>query len=89
MGGCNERWDEPGTMSRGGNEETCPCETCGQETRMLATKRCDACYEFETRLDRYLIRGGAKARSVVVVSLVAFGLPVAEMNQVRKIWGFK
>ncbi len=34
--------------------ETTACETCGAVTRMLGTKRCDNCYEVESRLDKYL-----------------------------------
>lgn len=32
-------------------EETVPCELCGRDTRMLGTKRCDGCWELETRID--------------------------------------
>ena len=30
-------------------ERTIPCELCGSPTRMLGTKRCDRCWELETR----------------------------------------
>jgi ribosomal protein L37E len=30
--------------------ETCPCELCGKPTFMTGTKRCDACWELETRV---------------------------------------
>lgn len=30
--------------------ETVPCELCGKPTRMLGTKRCDGCWELETRI---------------------------------------
>ena len=30
--------------------ETVPCELCGKPTRMLWTKRCDGCWELETRI---------------------------------------
>lgn len=33
---------------------TIPCETCGDPTPMLGTKRCDGCWEVETRLLSYL-----------------------------------
>ncbi len=35
-------------------EETIPCETCGQPTPMLGTKRCDGCWEVEHRLGDYM-----------------------------------
>ena len=30
--------------------ESVPCELCGRLTRMLGTKRCDGCWELETRI---------------------------------------
>ena len=30
--------------------ETVPCKLCGKETKMTGTKRCDACWELETRI---------------------------------------
>lgn len=50
-------------------EETTPCKTCGQPTRMLGTKLCDACWETEFRLADYLRRGGEKARAFVAMTL--------------------
>lgn len=32
-------------------EPTVPCGLCGVQTRMLGTKRCDRCYELETRVN--------------------------------------
>ncbi len=32
------------------DKETVPCELCGRDTRMLGTKRCDGCWELETRI---------------------------------------
>jgi hypothetical protein len=34
--------------------ETIPCETCGEPTTFTGTKRCNNCYEVESRLDKYL-----------------------------------
>jgi hypothetical protein len=34
--------------------DTVACETCGQPTRSKGTKRCDPCWEVETRLPFYL-----------------------------------
>ena len=31
-----------------------PCETCGDPTTFLGTKRCNGCWEVETRLSSYL-----------------------------------
>jgi len=30
--------------------ETVPCELCGEPTYMKGTKRCDMCWELETRI---------------------------------------
>lgn len=35
-------------------QETVPCETCGEPTTYTGTKRCNNCHEVESRLDRYL-----------------------------------
>jgi hypothetical protein len=35
-------------------QETVPCETCGDPTTYTGTKRCNNCYEVESRLDSYL-----------------------------------
>lgn len=35
-------------------QETVPCETCGEPTTYTGTKRCNNCYEVETRLDKFL-----------------------------------
>ncbi len=32
------------------DSETVPCELCGRPTKMLSTKRCDGCWELETRI---------------------------------------
>jgi hypothetical protein len=34
--------------------ETVPCETCGKPTIHLGTKRCNGCWEVESRLGEYL-----------------------------------
>ena len=31
--------------------ETVPCEICGDQTPMTATKRCDRCWELERRIE--------------------------------------
>lgn len=33
-------------------EPTVPCGLCGTPTTMLNTKRCDSCWELETRIQR-------------------------------------
>ena len=37
------------------------CETCGTETTSVGTRRCDTCYEVETRLKNYALYGGVFA----------------------------
>lgn len=32
--------------------ETIPCELCGTPTHFTGTKRCDRCWELETRINR-------------------------------------
>lgn len=32
------------------SEETVPCGLCGKPTRMTGTKRCDGCWELESRI---------------------------------------
>lgn len=56
-------------------DETVPCTTCGQPTRMTGTKKCDWCYEVETRLAGYLRRGGPAARNFVKDALESGGDP--------------
>lgn len=52
---------------------TIPCETCGTPTEFESTKRCNYCWEVESRLAIYLRDGGEKARAFVRVALtVAF-----------------
>jgi hypothetical protein len=34
--------------------ETVPCDTCGQPTPYKGTRRCDNCWEVESRLAAYL-----------------------------------
>jgi hypothetical protein len=34
--------------------EKVPCEICGTETQYTGTKRCDNCWEVETRIDYFL-----------------------------------
>jgi len=41
----NERTTDPRP-----EEERVPCGLCGRPTRMLITKRCDPCWELETRI---------------------------------------
>jgi len=36
-------------------KETVPCTICGDPTWMLGTKLCDACWEFDHRVD-YILR---------------------------------
>jgi hypothetical protein len=43
--------------------------TCKRPTPMGGTKRCDGCWEVESRLERYLIDGGAVARKFVAAAL--------------------
>ena len=55
------------------NIETVPCETCGTPTPMTATKRCNSCWEVESRLRLYLVDGGAKAREFVLDTVAKYG----------------
>lgn len=50
-------------------EKTVPCETCGEPTTKTGTKRCDWCWEVESRLDGYLTRGKANARRILLATL--------------------
>ena len=34
--------------------ETVPCETCRMPTKQRGTKRCDGCWEVESRLEAYI-----------------------------------
>jgi hypothetical protein len=54
--------------------EMCPCETCGQPTPMLGTKRCNGCWEVEHRLRYYLLDGKAKAAANLRRALEEAGL---------------
>lgn len=51
--------------------ESVPCETCGEQTTFTSTKRCNYCWEVETRLGDYLRRGGAKAIGVIVEAVIS------------------
>lgn len=31
-------------------EQTVPCELCGEKTYLIATKRCNGCWELESRI---------------------------------------
>lgn len=42
------------------NEDTVPCETCGQPTIYKGTKRCANCWEVECRLVHYLRSEGGR-----------------------------
>jgi hypothetical protein len=50
-------------------ETEIPCETCERPTSSLGTKRCDWCWEVESRLEDYLRRGGLEAWAFVVKAL--------------------
>lgn len=56
-----------------GFREVVPCETCGTETFMTGTKRCDRCWELERRLADYLAVGGANAFRFVAEALAKAG----------------
>lgn len=42
------------THCRTRTAEFIPCETCGYPTDMFGTKRCNNCWEVESRLNSYL-----------------------------------
>lgn len=46
-----------------------PCSTCGRDTPMCGTQKCDRCWEVESRLRDYLHVGGEKARAFVKQAL--------------------
>ena len=48
-----------------------PCETCGDPTHMISTKRCDGCWEVEHRLRDYLKT--TQGQAVVAKALVQAG----------------
>jgi uncharacterized protein CbrC (UPF0167 family) len=50
-------------------ERPCRCRTCKRPTQMAGTRKCDYCYEVESRLTRYLIDGGKAARKFVAAAL--------------------
>lgn len=52
----------------GSDEEKVPCGTCGKPG-LSGTKRCDWCWEVESRLAEYLTRGRARARVFVLHAL--------------------
>lgn len=45
------------------------CETCGKPTNYLGTRRCNICWEVESRLQSYLCNGKSKARNFVMTQL--------------------
>jgi hypothetical protein len=53
-------------------QETVPCETCGDPTTYTGTKRCNNCYEVESRLDSYL--QNPKALQLIVTKVRAIQL---------------
>lgn len=55
------------------------CETCGEPTHMTATKRCNRCWEIESRLEGYLRDGGVKARRIVTAILSHVPAPKREL----------
>ncbi len=65
IGGLCERCGAPFPFPPTAKPTVVPCGTCGRETSMTGTKRCDACWEVEHRLRDYLRVGGAKARAFV------------------------
>ncbi len=44
------------------NDPEVPCDTCGTSTKMTGTRKCNACWEVESRLDDYVRRGSDRAR---------------------------
>lgn len=50
-------------------DDTIPCETCTLPTQMFGTKRCDRCYEVESRLADYL-RTGDRAMIFILRALI-------------------
>ena len=46
-------------------EHYVPCELCGISTMMTKTKRCDACWELETR-----IHGNPELASKILAALI-------------------
>jgi hypothetical protein len=49
--------------------ETVPCDTCGTPTAMFGTRRCNNCWEVESRLSGYLTRTGEAGRRFVIAAL--------------------
>lgn len=47
---------------------TVPCTTCGTPTEMTGTKKCNRCWEVETRLEEYLIHPNARARTQLLIA---------------------
>lgn len=45
----------------GAYQHVVACETCGEPTPMLGTRRCDGCLEVESRLGSYLRTAGGRA----------------------------
>lgn len=67
------------------DEATVPCTTCGVATRMTGTKKCDNCFEVETRLQDYLRRGGLRAMDTVYSALQKIGDTTVRDAQARAI----
>lgn len=56
-GGCTEPCPDPLTgkpACQSPDDSEVPCELCGDSTSMTATKRCNRCWELETRIQNDL-----------------------------------
>jgi hypothetical protein len=79
--------------------ETVPCETCGRPTPYTGTKRCNNCYEVESRLPTYLGSPGGQEvlrKAIPLLDDWAGGKPngwdygaVLRDNNVTVEWGDK
>ena len=47
-----------------------PCDTCGQPTTMLGTRRCDPCWEVEKRLRDYLKSRNGRVRALDLMAKI-------------------
>lgn len=57
-----------------------PCETCGEPTTYTGTKRCNGCWEVESRLADYVRRGGVKAQARLIAAAESAALRVSEVS---------
>lgn len=59
------------------DDELVACKTCGRPTDMKGTKKCDGCWEVESRIGDYVRDGGEEAVCVLGDALEMSFVPAA------------